>query len=174
MENLFFTGWESMFRTLVVGVFGYIAVIFMLRISGRRTLSKMNAFDFVVTVALGSTLATILLSKDVALLDGIVAFGILIGLQFVISWLIVRHEWVRRLATGEPIMLLYHGNFLPEALLKARVSRDEVCAAVRGAGEPSLQELEAVVLETDGSLSVVRKGDATGSPSLKGIRRVEG
>ena len=50
-------------------------LVIFLRLSGKRTLSKMNAFDLVVTVALGSTLATVLLTKDVALADGALAFA---------------------------------------------------------------------------------------------------
>jgi uncharacterized membrane protein YcaP (DUF421 family) len=62
--NLFFESWTGMARVAVLAVCAYALLIFLLRITGKRTLSKMNAFDFVVTVALGSTLATILLSKD--------------------------------------------------------------------------------------------------------------
>ncbi|WP_407939580.1 hypothetical protein [Methylophaga nitratireducenticrescens] len=58
----------------------------LLRISGRRILSKMNAFDMVVTVALGSTLATILLNRDVALAEGALAFALLIGMQYLVTW----------------------------------------------------------------------------------------
>ena len=68
--QLFFSGWESLLRTLVVGALTYVVLVAFLRVSGKRTLAKMNAFDLVVTVALGSTLATVLLSKDVALADG--------------------------------------------------------------------------------------------------------
>jgi uncharacterized membrane protein YcaP (DUF421 family) len=67
---MFFSGWESLFRTLVVGVLAYVALVAFLRLSGNRTLSKMNAFDLVVTVSLGSTLATVLLTRDIALADG--------------------------------------------------------------------------------------------------------
>ncbi|WP_231362619.1 hypothetical protein [Thioalkalivibrio sp. ALMg9] len=67
---MFFGGWDGLLRTLVVGVLAYVALIVFLRLSGKRTLSKMNAFDLVVTVALGSTLATVLLAKDVALAEG--------------------------------------------------------------------------------------------------------
>ncbi len=87
---MFFGSWYSLLRILVVGVLAYVALIVLLRVTGKRTLSKMNAFDLVVTVALGSTLATVLLSKDVALADGVVAFALLIGLQFIITWLSVR------------------------------------------------------------------------------------
>src|SRR5690606_21597072 len=159
LEQLFFSGWESLVRTLVVGVLAYIVLVVFLRVSGKRTLSKMNAFDFIVTVALGSTLATVLLNKDVALAEGALAFALLLGLQFAVTWTSVRARWVRRTVTGEPSMLLYQGQFLPVAMRALRVTEDEVRAAVRAAGLAALQDAEAVVLETDGSLSVVRRSD---------------
>lgn len=169
MERMFFSGWDSLIRTLVVGVLAYVALIVFLRLSGKRTLSKLNAFDLVVTVALGSTLATVLLTKNVALAEGALAFALLIGLQFVVSWTSVRARWMRRLITGEPLMLLYRGEFLTAALRQARVTDDEVRAAVRSSGLASLLDAEAVVLETDGSLSVVRRGAPNGHPSLAGV-----
>lgn len=171
MEQMFFSGWESLFRTLVVGALAYVALVIFLRLSGKRTLSKMNAFDLVVTVALGSTLATVLLTKDVALAEGALAFALLIGLQFAVTWSSVRARWVRRLVTGEPEMLLHRGEFLPAALRRARVTEEDVRAAVRSAGLASLGEVEAVVLETDGSFSVVRQGTGNGQASLDEVRR---
>ncbi|KFC49981.1 membrane protein, partial [Halomonas sp. SUBG004] len=85
MWRWFFSSWESLGRTLIVGVLAYAVLIVFLRLSGNRTLSKMNAFDLIVTVALGSTLATVLLSKDVALAEGALALGLLISLQFIIT-----------------------------------------------------------------------------------------
>ena len=170
MERVFFDGWDSLLRTTVVGVLAYCALVASLRISGKRTLSKMNAFDLVVTVALGSTLATILLSKDVTLAQGALAFVPLIGMQFAVTWSSVRARWVRRVVTGEPALLLYRGTLLPAALQKARVTEDEVRAAVRAAGVPTLDEVGAVVLETDGSFSVVRRGgEGSRESSLAGL-----
>ncbi len=80
-DPMFFQNWSGLLRTVVVGVLAYVALVALLRVSGKRTLSKMNAFDFVVMVALGSTLATILLSKNVALAEGVVAFAVLISLH---------------------------------------------------------------------------------------------
>lgn len=168
MEGMLFQGWTILLRTLVVGALAYVSLVVVLRVSGRRTLSKMNAFDLVVTVALGSTLATILLSRDVALAEGVVALALLVGLQYVITWSSVRTRWIRRLVTGEPILLLYRGEFLPDALRKARVTHDEVRAAVRSAGLAAMEDVQAVVLETDGSFSVIRPG-TSGSSSLAGV-----
>ena len=153
--QIFFDGWASLGRTLVVGICAYVALVVLLRISGKRTLSKMNAFDFVVTVALGSTLATILLSQDVALAEGVLAFTTLIGLQFAITWSSVRAPWVRGVVTGEPTLLLYRGELLSDAMRRSRVTESEIHAALRTAGCSAAGEVAAVVLETDGSLSVV-------------------
>ena len=169
MERIFFDGWSVLLRTVVIGVLAYASLIVFLRVSGKRTLSKMNAFDFVVTVALGSTLASILLDKDVVLAQGALAFALLVGLQFLISWSSVRSGWVRRLVTGEPSLLLYRGELLPDALRKTRVNEDELRAAVRSEGLAALEEAEAVVLETDGSFSVVPRGGASGASALAGV-----
>ncbi len=167
---MFFNGLDSLFRTLVVGISAYVTLVLFLRISGKRTLSKLNAFDFLVTVALGSTLATVLLSKDVALAEGALAFALLIGLQFVVTWSSVRAPWVRRVVTGEPLMLLHRGEFLRSAMRKARVNEEEIRSAVRSSGTVSLNEAEAVVLETDGSFSVVRRSRGDERSSLSGVQ----
>lgn len=85
------------------------------------------------------------------------------------TWFSVRVRWVRRLVTGEPSLLLYRGEFLPDALRQARVTEDEIRAAIRTAGLAVLDEAEAVVLETDGSFSVVRRGGSSVFSSLTGI-----
>lgn len=167
MDGIFFGSWTTLFRTFLVGVMAYVILVVFLRVSGKRTLSKMNAFDLIVTVALGSTLATVLLSKDVALAEGAMAFAVLIGLQFMVTWSSVRARWVRKLVTGEPRMLLYRGSVLPDALRGARVTEDEIEAAVRAAGMSSVDEAESVILETDGSFSVLkaREGEAPEVPA---------
>ncbi|MGB1498771.1 DUF421 domain-containing protein, partial [Alloalcanivorax venustensis] len=134
MEAIFFNGWSVLGRTLLIGVLAYVSLVFMLRVSGKRTLAKMNAFDLVVTVAIGSTLATIVLSKSVALAEGLLALALLIGMQFAISWSSTRMPWLRRVVTGEPRLLLRDGTMLDDALRDARVTREEVRAAVRSAG----------------------------------------
>ncbi|MDW7772606.1 MAG: DUF421 domain-containing protein [Desulfobulbaceae bacterium] len=169
MDQIFFNNWQSLLRILVIGISAYVSLLILLRISGKRTLSKMNAFDFVVTVALGSTLATVLLTKSVTLAQGVLVFALLIGMQYAVTWSSVRVGWFRRLVTGEPSLLFYQGEFLAVALRKSRVTRDELKAAVRGSGFSALEEIEAVVLETDGSFSIIGKSKAPGEASLAGV-----
>lgn len=153
---MLFKGWETLGQTILVGVLAYVALITLLRISGKRTLSKMNAFDLIVTVALGSTFATILLSKDVALAQGIVAFIVLIGLQFTITWLSVRSPAVAGFVKSEPTLLLYRGEFLAKAMKKERILESEVRAALRSNGIATIEHVETVVLETNGNFSVTK------------------
>ena len=170
MRTIFFDGWFPLVRTAVIAVLAYVALVFFLRISGKRTLSKMNAFDFIVTVALGSTLAAVLVDQDVALAQGALALGALVGLQYLITSSSIRLPWVRRFVTGEPTLVLYRGELLDDALRKTRVTRQEIQAAIRGAGVARIEDVEAIVLETNGSFSVV-PGDAAGreATSIVGV-----
>lgn len=161
MDKVFFDGWLPLLRIAVIGPLAYVALITLLLVTGKRTLSKLNAFDLVVTVSLGSTLAAVLLNRDLPLADGIVAFAVLIGLQFCVTWSSVRSRGVRDLVKAEPSLLLYDGELMADALREQRVTIDEVAAAVRRAGLATLDQADAVVLETDGSLSVItRRADA--------------
>ncbi|MCC2546455.1 DUF421 domain-containing protein [Hymenobacter sp. BT175] len=164
MEQAFFSSWTSIARILLVEIAAYAGLVVMLRISGKRTLTKMNAFDLVVTVALGSTLATVLLTKSVALVDGLTAFVLLISLQFLLTWLSVCSRVVSRLVKSEPALLVYQGKFLPAALKAERMTEEEVLASLRAQGLCSVAEAGAVVLETSGELSVLR--DAKQGPEF--------
>jgi uncharacterized membrane protein YcaP (DUF421 family) len=151
----FFDGWTAPLRVLVVGASAYLVLILLLRISGTRTLSKMNAFDFVVTVAIGSTLATVLLSKGTAWVEGVTALALLIFLQWLITWLSTRSTLVTRLIKAEPVLLVREGRLLHQAMHRSRVIEADILQAVRQQGKGSIDEVAAIVLETDGSFSVI-------------------
>ena len=156
---MLFSGFEGIWRTLIVGLSAYAALVGVLRITGKRTLSKMNAFDLIVTVALGSTLATVLLSKDIALAEGVTAFLLLAGAQYAVTWMSLRSDRFRRWIKAEPRALLRDGRLIADALRAERVTPDEVEAAIRAAGHADAAAIELVMLETDGSMSVIpRKG----------------
>lgn len=149
-------------RILTVAVPAYLGSVLLLRISGKRSLSKWNAFDFVVTIALGSVLATTVISKQVPLAEGMWAFALLLALQYAITWLSVRFGAFRHLFKAEPTLLMRRGKFMESALRAQRVTESEVRAAVRAAGHLSLESVAAVVLETDGGFSVMgeRQGES--------------
>ncbi|ORB68735.1 DUF421 domain-containing protein [Mycolicibacterium tusciae] len=124
-------------RVVLIGSAAYISLIVILRISGKRTLAKLNAFDLVVTVAVGSTLATILLNSDVSFAEGVTALALLAVLQFLVG-----------------------------------VSVDQIRQAIRSTGQGDVGQVAAVVLESDGSLSVIAKdkvGDWSASAGLGNV-----
>lgn len=171
---MFFHSWDSLARILIVGGLSYLSLLLLLRASGKRTLSKMNAFDFVVTVALGSILASTLVSKSVTLADGVLGFAILIGLQFLITWLSVRSPAVSRLVKAEPSLLFHQGRFLPEAMRRERVVEAEVRAAVRAQGVAAMAQVEAIVLETDGSFTVLQPPPSGAASALADVAGASG
>ncbi len=168
---MFFGGWYALLRILIVGLLAYLALILWLRISGKRTLSKWNAFDFVVTIALGSTMASVILSKDVTLSEGVAGFALLIALQYVITWLSIRSETVRRLVKSEPTLLVEKGEFIREAMRRQRVTEGEIKAAIRKQGIAALEEVEAVVLETDGGISVIKNAGRNSRSALDDVSK---
>lgn len=153
--TIFFDGWSGPIRILVIAPIAYAALVLFLRISGKRTLTKLNAFDLVVTVALGSTLSTQILTKDTPLLDGVLAFATLIALQWVVTFTSVRLPFVRKLVRARPTRLLEDGRLLHGAMRQERVTEGEMLQAVRASGGDSLEEARAVYLQTDGSLATV-------------------
>lgn len=157
---MLFNSWDAIWRTLIVGVLAYAALVSLLRVSGKKTLSKMNAFDLIVTVALGSTLATILLNKNVALAEGISAFFILIALQYLVAWLSIRSDGFKKLIKSDPKLIFYQGKYLKENIVKERVLEVEILQAARSSGVNSMEQVEAVVLETDGSISIIKKSES--------------
>ncbi|CAN5634407.1 DUF421 domain-containing protein [soil metagenome] len=169
MGLMFFDGWITLGRTALVGTLAYLSLVLLLRVSGKRTLSQMNAFDFIVTVALGSTLATVLLSSSVSLARGVLAFAVLIFLQFIITWLSVRSPAVRNLIKAEPTLLVHKGAFLTGAMKQERVTQEEVRAALRAQGIAAVEEVEAVVLETESSFSVVMQPSGESDSALADV-----
>ncbi|KQX19456.1 hypothetical protein ASD39_16270 [Sphingomonas sp. Root50] len=168
---MFFDDLQGLLRVAVISLLAYAAMVVVLRIAGKRSLAKLNAFDLVVTVALGSTLATVLLSKDVALAEGVLAFAALATLQWLVSRTSVSSAWFRTLVRAEPRLLLENGAYRRGAMAKERVTEAEIDAAVRNAGHGRLEAIAAVVLETDGSMSVIARGDDEELTALCSVRR---
>ena len=168
---MFFNSWTAIGRVLVVGTLAYVALVLLLRVSGKRTLSKLNAFDLVVTVALGSTLATILLSKEVALAEGVTALALLVVLQLIVTWSSVRSRMISEFVKSEPALLFYQGKFLHETMRRERITEDEVRAAVREATVGALDDVAAVVLETAATISVIPRSGVAETDLLRNVGR---
>jgi uncharacterized membrane protein YcaP (DUF421 family) len=157
MDHLFFKDAETLIRIVIVGILSYIALVLLLRISGKRTLSRMNAYDMVVTMALGSIMAKVLLTEDQSISEAVTAMCVLIGLQYLISEAMCRCQWFRHFLTSKPTVLFHEGEYIDSAMRKERVDKDEVQAAMHEKGIANIDRVEAVILGTNGDLSVVLK-----------------
>ena len=156
---IFFDGWEPVLRILVIGPLAFVTLVLVLRASGKRTLSKMNAFDFVVTIALGSLFATVIINQDVTLAEGAASFVVLVVAQFVITFVSVRSDRFERFLKAEPTLLYRNGEMLSKSLRRVRVTKREVETIARRRGLPNLDTVSAVILEADGSFSVIESSD---------------
>ena len=169
MDKFFFDSWESIIRSFVITILAYFSLIILLRISGKRTLSKMNAFDFIITIAFGSSLATVALNKQVTLADGALVFALLILLQYCITWTSVRIPKMKKLITSQPTLLFYKGEFLNEAIKNERITQEELFLAAREKGVTEMQKIDAIVLETNGELTVIPKISETNADALQDV-----
>jgi uncharacterized membrane protein YcaP (DUF421 family) len=170
MEKIFFDSWESFFRTSIISVAAYIGLVLMLRLTGNRPLTQLNAFDFIVNVAIGSTLATVMLNKDVVLVDGLLAFAMLIGLQLTISYLSMKSPTFKDVTKTRSVLLFYDGEFLETGMEKELLSRDDLLQAVRSHGISSLDQVKAIILETNGKFSVIKNDRQSIKSIIGGIK----
>ena len=157
-------------NTIILGTIAYVAIIIMLRASGKRTLSKWNSFDFVVTIAFGSILSSILLSTKDSFGTGILGFGLLVLFQYILTWISARSSLVQKLVKSEPTLLLYKGKFQDDVLKRERVAVGEILAALRANGIGAIEDADAVILETDGSFSVVTDLNNSSASAMKDVR----
>jgi uncharacterized membrane protein YcaP (DUF421 family) len=156
MQELFFKDWSGVLYVGLCAVLSYFALFLFIRISGKRTLAKLTAFDFVVTVTLGSILSSMILRK-VPLAEGAVALALIILLQYLLAFGAKNSKKLEKVINSEPTLLYYNGSFLNQAMAKEVVTEDSIYAAVREFRIYRMEDVEAVVMEINGKLTVVRK-----------------
>lgn len=159
MENIFFVSWDSILRVVAITPMIYLLVIFYIRVIGKRSTSQMNNFDWIVTVAMGSIVASTIILKNVSFLDGAISVLLMLVLQYGITKLMVYSSSLRKLVRSNPTLLLYEGKFIKENMKSERVLEAEVFAEIREKGLKNKNQVHAVVLETDARISVIPKSD---------------
>jgi len=155
MENIFASSVEDILRLLISAVIVYILIIAYIRILGKRSTSELNNFDWIVTVSLGSIVASTVILKDVSVTEGGVSIFILIFLQFIVTKSMYHSEKVREIVKSTPQLLLFEGEFIEKNMKKERILKPEVYAAIRQSGLKSIKQIYAVVLETNSKISVI-------------------
>jgi uncharacterized membrane protein YcaP (DUF421 family) len=167
---MWFNGWVPVARVVLFSAIAYLTLLTLIRVTGKRTIAKMNPGDFAIIVAIGSVAASTIVDTAVSLVEGVAAVGALIALQFGSEWLTSRSSWIRRVADGQPVLLAYRGTLLQDAMQREHIHEEDILAVARQHGIGRLSDLHAVVLEVDGSLSVVPSWHA-GDDTLKDVDR---
>lgn len=171
MEQWIGTTWSTIGFVALGTALIYVSMVAGIRIAGRRTVSQMSAFDFVITVALGSLLATTAVSKDVSFLHGLSALVTLLVLQTFVAFMRQRFDWFRRVADFRPKLLRDGGpTTLSRSPASAQLTQEELRSKLRQMGIFDYDEPVIVILEADGSLSVIREEERARNLDLSEIR----
>jgi len=169
MFDIYFHGWSSVLRVVLMSGLTYVLVIALLRIFGSQALAKMSAYDLVVTITLGSLVANIALTSSFSISDGLAAILTFLILQELTRRLQKRFTRVHHFVRERPRLLVWDGRFIGENLEHNQVTEDEVRAAVRRTGLLSMTQVQGVVLENDGEWSVIPRSEAPDLSALHGI-----
>lgn len=160
MEKWFETSATSLLGICLSAIGIYITVILLTRIFGKRSFSKMSSFDFAMTVAVGSIIATTILSSSVSLLEGMIGLAIAYLLQLIVA-VLRRYPFIEKVVDNSPLLLMDGSTILDDNLRTARVSEADLRSKLREANVISLSQVKAVVFETTGDISVLRNDDET-------------
>lgn len=157
------TTWPQVWLVILSTTAIFAAVITYTRIAGLRSFSKMSAFDFASTVAVGSLMATVAIT-EASLLNGVIGLGTIYGVQALVA-LLRRRTAVERLVDNDPVLLMVGDRLLEDNLRQARITRRDIWAKLREANVTGFDQILAVVLETTGDVSVLH-GDGPLDPAL--------
>lgn len=164
---------DTVFRAFVLASIALVWVVIVVRVAGLRAFSKMTAFDFVATVAVGSLLAGASQAKTWSgFCQASLAIAVLLGVQFAVALIRQKSALFAETIQNAPVMLMRDGLVLDKALTSTRVAREDLFAKLREANVMDLSEVRAVVLETTGDVSVLH-GERLADVLLEGVELVE-
>jgi len=142
--------------TKTVGI--YIALILLTRLAGIRSFSKMSGFDFAITVAIGSVVASTVLTKDPPLAQAVLVLIALFTVQMSLAWARKHSSLVEGLISNAPRIIMVQGQMIPDQMKLAKVTEKDLYAKLREANVLDFSQIEAVVAETTGDISVLHRG----------------
>lgn len=166
---LLWNGWGPIIRIVIVGTVTYVWILFLLRLTGQRTLATMKAFDFIITIAMGAAFGRILTARQVPIAEAITTFLLLVLLQYSVAWMQARSNGFSKLVTSDPILLYHNGNYLQGMMRKQHIREHELLGVVRKENIASMEEVEAIILEADGTFSVLKRAAVAGRSTYEGL-----
>lgn len=133
----------------------YIFIIVAIRVFGKRELTQLSVIDLVFILLISNSVQNAMIGPNTSLLGGLIAAASLFVVNAILDTLFFKSRRFSHLLQGESVMLIYKGHVLTHHLAKAKLSVDDLKAAVREHGVETLDEVDLAVLENDGNISVL-------------------
>ena len=168
----FFDSAHSLLWVVVSCAVFYLFIIIITRVVGLRSFTTFSSFDFLITLSMGALLASTVVSREVALLEGFVAIFTLFVLQIGVSLTRARWGWVKKVIDNQPTLLMENGQVLHDNLRAVRITEDELRAKLRGSNVYNYSQVKAVVLESSGDVSILRQPNQGLLPELTTLEGV--
>jgi len=149
--------WQIVIRAAVV----YLALLVGLRLGGKRQLGQMTPFDLVVILLIANALQTSMVGPDTSLVGGLIAAGVLLVANATLARFRHRIPWLRKVAEGEPVVLVSGGVVNQVQMTRQRIDDSELDQAVREHGLGGVDQVQQAVLEVDGTISIVPTSSVT-------------
>ncbi|WP_339876392.1 DUF421 domain-containing protein [Olleya marilimosa] len=162
--------WETIVGSLIL----FVVIILLTRIIGLRSFAKFTAYDFAFTIAIGSIISSTLTSST-SITHGSVAIAGLLFLTYIFSTLQKKFPSINTLISNRPLLLMKGQTILHDNLKHARIEKSQLIAKLREANVLDFKQIEAVVLESTGDISVLHKSSESDDTNLsaellKGVR----
>ncbi|TSI08659.1 DUF421 domain-containing protein [Lysinibacillus sp. BW-2-10] len=159
---------------LLIALRSAIAFLFLLvltRIMGKKQLSHLTFFDYVVGITVGSIAATISIDKNIQLVDGLAALLVWGIAPIILSYLGLKSRKLIKLTDGKPSILIRNGKIFEDIMKENKITIDELMMLLREEGIFKLEDVEMAILETNGELSVMKKSDVEPiTPRMLGLK----
>jgi len=137
----------------------YFALFIMTRLMGKREISQLTYFDYVVGIGIGTIAGSLAIDTSKGFLNMLPALLVFGFLQIIISFISLKSKAIRRIAEGKPTILIRKGEILEDNLAKARLNVDELLVKLREKNAFNIADVEYAILEIDGKLSVQKRPD---------------
>lgn len=134
-----------------------LALFFLTKLLGKKQVSQLSAFDYVIGISMGNIAAEMTINADVAFFDGIIAMTSYSSVSFIISILTLKSLSLRRLLSGTPIILIQDGKIIRKNLKKSLIDINELMQECRGSGYFNIDDIAYAILEPCGKLSFLPK-----------------
>jgi uncharacterized membrane protein YcaP (DUF421 family) len=162
---------EMVFWGLVSAVLVFVLTIFLTRIFGLRSYARLSTFDFAFTLAKGALIASIAINDDIGFFEGAVALLTIYAAEWITGSLRNRYSWFNRLVSNRPVLLMYKGQYIEKNIRATRISMDDLYFALRQSNISQMADVQAIVAESTGQISVLTCDTATVEKLLEGVRR---